>query len=113
MPISLTIDNSSSETVNLIEFSTPRKTPSNQFNYEKTDEISSFSFKDSKIQSSTHSNMNQTNTPRQNKFASDDSTELGLRSTMNNEDNSSILNSKTDKKESCDNIMYLIPKEPK
>ena len=57
--------------------------------------------------------MNQTNTPRQNKFASDDSIELGLRSTMNNEDNSSILNSKTDKKESCDNIMYLIPKEPK
>ena len=34
-PISLTIDNSSSETVNLIEFSTPRKTPSNQSNYEK------------------------------------------------------------------------------
>ena len=60
MPISLTIDNSSSEIVNLIEFSTPRKTPSNQFNYEKTDEISSFNFKDSKIQSSTHSNMHQT-----------------------------------------------------
>ena len=35
MPISLTVDNSSSETVNLIEFSTPRKTLSNQFNYEK------------------------------------------------------------------------------
>ena len=53
------------------------------------------------------------NTRTQNKFASDDSIELGLRSTMNNEDNSSILNSKTDEKESSDNIMYLIPKEPK
>ena len=31
---------------------------------------------------------------------------------MNNEDNSSIFNSKTDENESYDNVMYLIPKEP-
>ena len=31
---------------------------------------------------------------------------------MNIEDNFSILNSKTDEKETSDNIMYLIPKEP-
>ena len=31
---------------------------------------------------------------------------------MNIEDNSSILNSKTDEKESSDNIMYLMPKKP-
>ena len=111
MPISLTIDNSSSETVNLIEFSTPIKTLSNQFNYEKTDDISSFNFKDSKIQSSTPICIKH-NTPTQNYIAAVDSIELGLQSTMNNEDNSSILNSKADEKASSDNIMYLIPKEP-
>ena len=111
MPISLTIDNSSSETVNLIEFSTPIKTLSNQFNYEKTDDISSFNFKDSKIQSSTPICIKH-NTPTQNYIAAVDSIELGLQSTMNNEDNSSIFNSKTDENESYDNVMYLIPKEP-
>ena len=111
MPISLTIDNSSSETANLFEFSTPRKAPSNQSNHEKADGISSFIFKDSKIQHSTPI-CSKHSTPTQNKFASDDSIELGLQSTMNIEDNSSILNSKTDEKESSDNIMYLIPKKP-
>ena len=111
MPISLTIDNFSSETVNLTEFSTPRKTPCDQSNHEKADGISSFNFKDAKIQSSSPICIKH-NTPKQNKFASDDSIELGLQSTMNNEDNSSIFNSKTDENESYDNVMYLIPKEP-
>ena len=49
--------------------------------------------------------------PTQNKVTSDDSIELDLQSIMNNEDNSRILNSKTDEKESSDNIMSLIPKK--
>ena len=77
----------------------------------KTDDISSFNFKDSKIQPSTPICIKH-NTPTQNNIASVGSIELGLQSTMNNEDNSSILNSKADEKTSSDNIMYLIPKEP-
>ena len=50
MPISLTIDNSLSETVNLIEFSTPRKTPSNQSNYEKKSFKKTFQVSISKTQ---------------------------------------------------------------
>ena len=49
MPILLTIDKSSSETVNQIESSTPRKTPSHESHHKKTDGISSFTLKDSKI----------------------------------------------------------------
>ena len=108
MPISLTIDNSLSETVTLFEFSTPGKTPSNQSNHEKTDDISRFIFKYSKIQHSTPI-CSKHSTPTENKFASHDSIELSLQSMMNN---FSILNSKTDEKETFDNIMYLIPKEP-
>ena len=111
MPISLTIDNSLSETVTLFEFSTPGKTPSNQSNHEKTDDISSFIFKYSKIQHSTPI-CSKHITPTENKFASHDSIELSLQRTMNIEDTFSILNSKTDEKETSDNIMYLIPKEP-
>ena len=111
MPILLTIDKSSSETVNLIESSTPRKTSSHQSHHKKTDGISSFTLKDSKIQHTTLICIKHRK-PTQNKFASDDSIELGLQSTMNIEGNSGILNSKTDDKESSDNITYLIPKEP-
>ena len=78
----------------------------------KTDDISSFSFKDSKNQSSTPICIKH-NTPTQNKVAWDDSIELDLQSIINNEDNSSISNSKTDEKESSDNIIYLVPKNLK
>ena len=50
--------------------------------------------KDSKIQYSIPI-CSKHSTPTQNKFASDDLIELSLQSTMNIEDNTSILNSKT------------------
>ena len=87
MPISL-IDSSSREIVNQIESSTPRKTPSSQFLFEKTDDISSFIFKDAKTQHSTPIRIKQ-RTPTQNKFASNDSTELDF---MNIEDNVKFQN---------------------
>ena len=69
-----------------------------------------FQFQRVKIQHSTPICIKHS-TPTQNKFASDDSIELALQSTMNIKDTSSIFNSETDEMGSSGNTMYLIPKE--